>query len=200
MFGQAGSAWAASQLNFGVSPHPTPAVRIVIPAHLCLVVLALGAGACAQAPPAAPADRRAALLDSLAGRYACAGLPFRVAADSARWRPAHACGVAGHALAVLAAAPAHEPYWAPGDTARVRAASVSQQQFCVLGPGEGRTDTASYVVALAVPERPYLLVARLNALSLDGEVAASPEDSPSPATLRVAPGNRTLAAPGAPCG
>jgi hypothetical protein len=165
-----------------------------------LATLALGAGACRYAPPDTPADRRAALLDSLAGRYACAALPFRVAADPASWRPAHACGVAGRALAVLGAAPAREPYWAPGDTARVRAASVSQQQWCVLGAGAGRMDTARYSVALSAQGRPYRLVVRVNGLSLSGEVAASPEDGPVPATIPPMPGNRDLRAPGAPCG
>lgn len=70
-----------------------------------------------------------------------------------------ACGIATAALRRLAAEPAHEPFYAPGDTARVAAVTIflsAWQTLDTLGTKIGIPDSVIQV-EIDVPGRPWLV-------------------------------------------
>jgi hypothetical protein len=118
---------------------------------------------------------RLAVLDSLAQRYYCDTTHVELLYAREAWRPTHACALAGRAMALLAQAPAQEPYFVPGDTAGVRAIAVSRQQMCgyasaaALASG-GRMAPLMYLIELEVRARSFSILVPLDAERLTGVV------------------------------
>lgn len=148
-------------------------MRIGSLASLALVV----AVACRAAEPVRALtvrEIRLRALDSLAQRAPC-----RLAAGVLRyapevWQSTHACALATRAVALLADAPAQEPYAAPGDTAHVRTIAVWREQSC--GPASPhasapfRLGAMRYVVEIEVVHRAHSIVVPLTATGFNGPV------------------------------
>ena len=144
---------------------------------LATIALGVGVGCSAPDPVRGLTVREARLvrLDSLARHNRCDTAQFRLLYDPAAWRPAHACAVASRALALVAAAPPNEPYFAPGDTARVRAVAIWRQQGCqfrlvndqLVG---GRLDSLLYMIEIEATGRDHSILVGLDAERLLGHV------------------------------
>ncbi len=174
-------------------------------------VAILALAACRAAEPLrefSARDDRLRALDSLARARPCATVRSNVLFDSTAWTPVHACAVAARALQLLGKARTHEPYMAPGDTARVSVMRVTRQRWCELSgapnadPG-GRMDSLHYVVELEVPDRPHYLAVVMNARTFVGGAAfdAHPRGvwGGTPHLTQPTEAPDTLEA-GAPCG
>lgn len=121
-------------------------------------------------------DDRMRALDSLARERPCTSVRSVVLFDSTVWTPAHACAVASRALQLLGRTRAHEPYMAPGDTARVSVMRVIRERGCRFSSTSGvdsggRLDSLTYVVEMEVPDRPHFLAAAMDARTFVGGAA-----------------------------
>ena len=162
------------------------------------------AGACSTAPRAA-LPQRLAVLDSLAQVYPCARLAFRVVSDARSWTAPHACGVAGHAVARLAASGPAEPHFGPRDTARIRAIAVGRRRLCVVtedstGTWTYRWGELHYYVEIDVPARQRLLTLQLDPVTLRGELGVVHKGWDGSDTLVVLADIGTDGEPGTSCG
>ena len=164
------SSWSTVQAS--EVTHMLQTIRMIFLANAVLLVLS---GCRASEPLREYSAREARLvaLDSLARPHPCTAIHATVLVDPARWTRRHACAVAGRALEMLGARPAHEPYLAPADTAHVTVIRIVRQHWCMFSsdPGvspPGRMDSLRYVVEMDVPGRPHFLNAAMNAWTFEG--------------------------------
>ena len=141
------------------------------------IALAICVGCSAADPVRELTVREARLvrLDSLARHERCDTTHIRLLYDSAAWQPAHACAVATRALALVAAAPPDEPYFAPSDTARVSAMAIWRHQGCLLRMVNyrvvgGRLDSLVYMIEIEATGRDHSILVGLDAERFQGHV------------------------------